>query len=122
MTDWVDGMLTSSGQSHRTPQNDKLGGRDCHVPPFLAMKDLDRHFHLHPGLLPSREKELRIPLFFSSPLVGEVEMRGKTFSSSSDTLEKHEFLFLSKLSLQKLDFYTELFLKGKKRIFICFNI
>jgi hypothetical protein len=26
-----DEILTSSGRRHRTPQNDKLGGRDCHV-------------------------------------------------------------------------------------------
>jgi hypothetical protein len=31
MTEWVDENATSSGRRHRTSQNDKLGGRDCHV-------------------------------------------------------------------------------------------
>jgi hypothetical protein len=26
-----DEILTSSGRRHRTPQNDKVDGRDCHV-------------------------------------------------------------------------------------------
>jgi hypothetical protein len=36
-----------SGRRHRTPQNDKVDGRDCHVTTFLAMTDLDRYFHPH---------------------------------------------------------------------------
>ena len=31
MTEWADEILTASGQSHRTPQNDGVGRWDSHV-------------------------------------------------------------------------------------------
>jgi hypothetical protein len=33
-----DEILTSSGRKHRTPQNDGVGGWDCHVAALLAIR------------------------------------------------------------------------------------
>jgi len=38
-----DEILTSSGIRHRTPQNDKLGVRDCHVAALLAMTEQEKN-------------------------------------------------------------------------------
>jgi hypothetical protein len=34
-----DEILTSSGKRYRTPLNNKVDGRDCHVTTFLAMTE-----------------------------------------------------------------------------------
>jgi hypothetical protein len=62
-----DEILTLSGRRHRTPQNDKVDGRDCHVTTFLAMteqltpfsKEGDQYLSIYflPQLLPRKWNE-----------------------------------------------------------------
>ncbi|OQA60715.1 MAG: hypothetical protein BWY41_00556 [Candidatus Atribacteria bacterium ADurb.Bin276] len=36
-------MLIMSGKEHRTPQNDKVDGRDCHVALLLATMEQEKN-------------------------------------------------------------------------------